>query len=286
MKTTMKNLKKIIALLVLLVSITISAQSINGKAHYVVKNTVKMNFGNREIPEDRKAMIQQQINKMSTNNFVLTFDKNSSLYAEEEKLEQDQGHAMFSQRLGMMKMMLNQGSNGKLYKNSSDSAYKNQSDLYGKLFLIEDTLQKIEWQITDDVKTIGKHTCFKATTRLENKDLPANFGPGQQIDDGEKPQEFANEMIIVTAWFTLDIPVSQGPGMYYGLPGLILEVNAGNTTILCSKIELYKETRTISPPKKGKKINQEKYDALIKKKAKEIRENFRRGRGGLERRSN
>ena len=74
--------------------------------------------------------------------------------------------------------------------------------------------------------------------------------------------------------------------MYYGLPGLILEVNAGNTTILCSKIELNKEGETVNPPKKGKKINQEKYDELVKKKAKEIRENFQRGRGALGRRGN
>ena len=43
-------------------------------------------------------------------------------------------------------------------------------------------------------------------------------------------------MIAVEAWYTLDIPVSHGPGEFWGLPGLILEVSAGNTTMLCSKI--------------------------------------------------
>ena len=44
------------------------------------------------------------------------------------------------------------------------------------------------------------------------------------------------ELIVVTAWYTLDIPVSHGPGDYWGLPGLILEISDDNTQILCTKI--------------------------------------------------
>jgi GLPGLI family protein len=268
-------------------SVALSAQNTNGKAYYVVKNTVKINLGNRQISEAQKAMIQKRINSISTNNFVLSFTKNSSIYTEQEKLEQDQENGIRAQRLGMLKMILNQGGNGKLYKNTTDNAYKNQVDLYGKTFLIQDSLQTIDWKITDDVKMIGKHTCFKATAILKNRGLPTNFRPEeQQTKDSKEEIKIKEEMIIVTAWFTLDIPVSQGPAMYYGLPGLILEVNAGNTTILCSKIELNKEEETINPPKKGKKINQEKYDALVKKKAKEIRENFQRSRRSFGRRGN
>ena len=245
-----------------------------------------MNLGNRQIPEAQKAMIQERINSMSTNNFVLSFNKNSSIYVEEEKLEKDQGNGIIAQRMGMMKMILNQGNNGKLYKNINDHTYKNQVDIYGKLFLIQDSLKAIDWKITDEVKTIGKHTCFKATAIQKNRGLPTNFRPGEQrTDDSKEERKIGDEMIIVTAWFTLDIPISQGPAMYYGLPGLILEVNAGNTTILCSKIELNKKEEIINAPKNGKKINQKKYDELLKKKANEVRENFRRGRGGFRRRN-
>ena len=31
--------------------------------------------------------------------------------------------------------------------------------------------------------------------------------------------------IEVTAWYTPEIPINQGPADYWGLPGLILEVN-------------------------------------------------------------
>ena len=36
----------------------------------------------------------------------------------------------------------------------------------------------------------------------------------------------------MTAWFTPEIPVSTGPAMYGGLPGLILEISDGNRTML------------------------------------------------------
>ena len=51
------------------------------------------------------------------------------------------------------------------------------------------------------------------------------------MDDIEVPKE-----IEITAWYTPQIPINQGPGEYWGLPGLILEINADRTTILCSKI--------------------------------------------------
>ena len=42
--------------------------------------------------------------------------------------------------------------------------------------------------------------------------------------------------ITISAWYTPQIPVSAGPGNYHGLPGLILEVNDGSETVICSKI--------------------------------------------------
>ena len=53
------------------------------------------------------------------------------------------------------------------------------------------------------------------------------------MDELNMPKE-----ITITAWYSPEIPVSQGPENYWGLPGLILEVNDGKTTILCSKVVL------------------------------------------------
>mgnify|MGYP000672256811 CR=1 FL=1 len=91
-------------------------------------------------------------------------------------------------------------------------------------------------------------------------------------------------MRTTTAWYTLDIPLSHGPSEYWGLPGLILEINDGDLTILCSKIVLNPEKGVaIEKPKTGKKVTQAEFDAIQEKKTQEMMEQFkgdsRRGDG-------
>jgi hypothetical protein len=60
------------------------------------------------------------------------------------------------------------------------------------------------------------------------------------------------------------------------LPGLILEVNDGDTTILCSSITLNpKDDVIIYEPKKGSKVSQVEYNKIMLKKSKEMNEQFR-----------
>ena len=84
----------------------------------------------------------------------------------------------------------------------------------------------------------------------------------------------------ITAWYCPEIPVNQGPENYWGLPGLILEVNDGKTVILCSKLVLNsKEKVEIKPASKGKVVTQKEYDETVKKKMEEMRE-MNSGPGG------
>jgi GLPGLI family protein len=88
--------------------------------------------------------------------------------------------------------------------------------------------------------------------------------------------------LTITAWYTPEIPVNQGPENYWGLPGLILEVNDGKTVILCSKIVLNpKEKAVIKAPVKGKVISQNDFDETVVKKIQEMRE-MNQGRGGMQ----
>ena len=94
-------------------------------------------------------------------------------------------------------------------------------------------------------------------------------------EEVEMPKE-----ITVTAWYTPQIPVSNGPAEYWGLPGLVLEINAARTTILCSEIIMNPEEKTeISAPNKGKQVSREEYNEIVKKKMQEMREMFRNRRG-------
>jgi GLPGLI family protein len=77
--------------------------------------------------------------------------------------------------------------------------------------------------------------------------------------------------------------VSTGPDTYYGLPGLILELNAGSTIMLCTEVAINtQETLEIEAPNKGKEVSRDEYNKIVKVKTAELKERFqsRGGRGG------
>ena len=81
--------------------------------------------------------------------------------------------------------------------------------------------------------------------------------------------------IMVTAWYTLQIPVSNGPDEFQGLPGLILELSYDSQTILCSKVTLNpKNKSTIKPPTKGTSVTQSEFDAIRTKKMNEMESQY------------
>ena len=68
-----------------------------------------------------------------------------------------------------------------------------------------------------------------------------------------------------------DIPVAHGPQMYWGLPGLVMEVKDGNSTIICSEVIMNPaEKVVINEPSKGKVISAAKYDVLVEEKMAEM----------------
>src|SRR5690606_37134751 len=100
----------------------------------------------------------------------------------------------------------------------------------GKLFLVKDLLPEFKWKLENESKQIGDYTVFKATA-VQKIDL-ADY---RMINIENSNQD---RTLIITAWYTPQIPVNFGPDIYGGLPGLILELNIYRTTILCSKIIL------------------------------------------------
>ena len=94
----------------------------------------------------------------------------------------------------------------------------------------------------------------------------------------EKKTNFFDEIdlpkeITVTAWYCPEIPVNQGPDEYWGLPGLIMEVNDGKTVIMCSKLVMnVKDKMEIKAPTGGDKVTQKEFDDIMMKKMKEMSE--------------
>lgn len=74
----------------------------------------------------------------------------------------------------------------------------------------------------------------------------------------------------VVAWFTPEIPVSFGPLGYYGLPGLIVELDTPHKQYVLQEINSHRDALHIEAPKKGKETSREEFNALRKKKQDEL----------------
>jgi GLPGLI family protein len=275
-------LLKSTSVLLLLVSSIAFAQDFQGKAIYQTKTTLNMDFASSGIPADRIKMIQERMKSQLEKTYELSFDKVASIYKEEAKLDQSAGG-----RGGMRFMMMGGGATGNYYKNTQTKMAAKENEFSGKNFLIKDALKTYEWKMEQETKMIGQNLCFKATTVIEVPVRPEfRFGRRntQEENEDEEKKEAAEEapkmeQVIVTAWYALDIPVSHGPGDFWGLPGLILEVAYGDTNILCTKIVINpKDKVEIKEPTKGKEVTQKEYDEIIAEKMKEMQERFRNER--------
>lgn len=280
-------IKSLFTILFTIVSVTTFAQTdFQGKATYMSKTTVDMdNFGRGrggEMSEARKKEIAERMKSMLEKTFILTFDKTSSLYKEDGKLEAPSAGNGQGPRFGGF------SGGGTKYKNIKDKVALESTEFFGKKFLISDDMKSPEWELGSETKQIGNYTCFKATLIKDVDPLDfSNFRRGGRNDEKKdstsvKEDELKKpKQVVVSAWYTPQIPVSNGPGEYWGLPGLILEINSGRTTILCTEIVMNpSEKETIEMPTKGKKITREEYTTTVKKKMEEMRERFRGGRNG------
>lgn len=283
--------------------ITASAQKdFQGMAVYESKTStsdIKSSMsGNKDITPEMQKMIEDRMKGMFEKTFILNFDKSSSIYKEEEKLDAP------GQQVGFRMMSSMMGGGGTYYKNVKEKIYSVDKEFMGKEFLVKDTLTTYKWNLVGETRVIGGYTCYKATAVIPaSKTDFRNFRPKKEEDkkddakkdvakEGETKEKKTNFMdefdlpkeITITAWYTPEIPLNQGPEAYWGLPGLILEVNDGKTTVLCSKVVMNtKEKAEIKAPSKGKEVSQKEYDEIVVKKMEELREmNQGQGRGGMQ----
>lgn len=246
-----KFIKLSLLCLMLFSSIASYAQNFRGIATYKSHQKISFKIDSTQLKNKMYQNLIDTFKKQSKKTYRLTFNNEESVFKEEERLNAPNSQVM---NLGAV------GSE-KLYMNVKEKRYTNQNEMFGKLFLIQDQLEVLDWKLESDTKTIGDYTCYKATLKIKSK-----IG-----DDVE--EESNTEKNTIVAWYTPQIPVSSGPRLYHSLPGLILEVSDGTETLLCSKIILNpKKSIEIKEPKRGEKTTQKNYDAIMKKKKKEMRE--------------
>jgi len=174
---------------------------------------------------------------------ILWFNQEASLFensimVKTEDVMMNQGGANVTVRMAEP--------DNKVYTDLVNGVQTEQRDFMTRQFLIEDQ-PTFQWKITGKQKMILDYPCMEATT-----------------GEAEK---------MVTAWFTPVIPVSTGPGIYGGLPGLILsiETNEGKNITTAVKIEPGDTgAGKILKPDKGRKVTREEFDKIVEEKMKEM----------------
>ncbi|HMI04813.1 MAG TPA: GLPGLI family protein [Pedobacter sp.] len=89
--------------------------------------------------------------------------------------------------------------NNTIYSDLTTGLFTTQKKVYEETFLQKDSIRKINWKLTSEMRTIAGYECRRANAII--------------LDS-----------IYVVAFYTDKIPVSGGPESFTGLPGMILGV--------------------------------------------------------------
>ena len=158
-------MRRILTSLFLLICSFLAAQSFQGMAVYESKTSTSemaSSFrGNREVTPEMQKMIEERMKAMFEKTFILTFDRNASTYAEEEKIDAT------GQQGGMRFMSSMMGGGGTHYKNVKEKIFMVDKEFAGKEFLIQDSLPKLDWKLTGETKQIGNYMCMLVNLILE-----------------------------------------------------------------------------------------------------------------------
>ena len=255
-----KIMKKtsLIVLLCLISLNTVKAQEIEGIVHYVSRTKIDFKIDSTQVSKELYNQMKSLIKKQSVEQFILEFNINESIFKKAEELyvvnpnstiQVGNGTTMSA---GQGEITFGTGKSSLIYKNLKENRYVKKADILGKEFLISDVLEKRDWILENETKNIGEFTCYKAIYKHINK--------GKEI--------------TVTAWYTPEIPVKNGPDNFGGLPGLIMQVSADDESFnfVTNKVILNpkKGVNTLKP-KKGKKVSQAEFDLIFKNKMEELR---------------
>jgi len=262
----MKNL----ILLFLLISTVSFSQELQGRAYYFSKTIfsdkleVEDSESKEEMDPAMEKAFQEALKAASEKSYLLTFNKAECVYEEEQQLEKPKAAS------GEMQISVSiSSSEGKKYINAKNKTSSIEDAILGKEFLIVEPIEKPDWELVDESKKIGDYTCYKAKLVV-----PVSEKQKKEYEEFLKKEEIKPSLFkmqepkdkMITAWYTPEIPVSFGPNNYWGLPGLILEINEPELIILCSKVVLNTKGATIKAPNKGKKVSQKEFDTIQKKK--------------------
>lgn len=226
------------------------SQGFTGRAYYKAVSKISITLDSTKVSPEQMAQIQASLKKQMEQNYILSFNQTESTWKKEESLG---GGPATASAGGAVFMVASSGEGSTLYKNIAAQTYVQEQEMMGKEYLIQDKMTPSEWELSGETKKIGNYTAQKASF--------SRIVDSKRFSTGMTEMENVKDTVHVTVWFTPEIPVAHGPENYYGLPGLILEVQNQGRTLICEKIELNPAANpvVIERPSKGKEITQAEF---------------------------
>ena len=179
--------------------------------------------------------------QLMISNGTSTYKRVESKQPDSNRVESGEGAAR-----GVTTFQLLNVSPHTIYKNHHDMLMISQANFDKEEYLIEESLSEFKWKIGRKREMVSGYQCIEATAKAAN---------------GAK----------ITAWYTPDIPVNDGPSVYCGLPGLILYLDVssdnGKRIFSCTSIEQISDLPVIDAPDRGEKISREQYNKIVTERA-------------------
>ncbi|HEY4110130.1 GLPGLI family protein [Puia sp.] len=168
-------------------------------------------------------LIKKMSNHFRTSYFDLYFTGNRSLYKPGRESD-DKQTAFFWQPPAQDNVVWSDLVNGKGVS---------RKNVFEQAFLVQDSLRRIKWKITDETRNIVGFNCRRANAIIMDS-------------------------IYVVAFYTDEILAEGGPESFTGLPGMILGVSLPHEHVswFATKVEAVAVTEAqVEAPLKGKKVN-------------------------------
>jgi GLPGLI family protein len=184
--------------------------------------------------------MQSMLPKERTSSHILYYTPETSLYSNEKQLDdQDVNQEIEGGGTVMIKM---QEPEDQIYSDFKNQKTIEQREFMSRMFLIESANDSVPWKLTGNLKSILGFPCMEAV--------------------------YVKDSIKTVAWFTSSIPVSGGPALFNGLPGMILEVNSNNGNRIISAVSVMPGdvSSFIIKPKQGKKVTKDEFNKMVEEK--------------------
>lgn len=222
------------------------SQNTNGEITYAISSNIS--FSKMKVNKDSLKNKNKELNAVLAKMFiesngltpaiVLRFNKNESIVEPLETMDND----AFSFDFG--NMIAN--AMGIIYTDFSTFTTIRLDESFGEPLLVNDSLKRFRWKLSNEKRKINGYNCLKATGVAFN---------------------YEDEGIIeipVEAWYAPEIPIPTGPAEFGGLPGAILELSRGrDKTYKAVEITFKRKEVKIKKPTKGKRLTRAEYEKLF-----------------------